>query len=248
MRQDDVLFGVLFALLLWLLVFRVRQARFRVIFGMLLGLLLWVLLCAGCIGGPLTERKGGVFAEHTSPRGHYKVSLTGRPGAKWIGGVHVIRAAVSKGNVMLVSPREIYYSGPMDDSFNNEYCGADWAFENVLRFQGCHPRPNASHRTSELIIKNARRQAITFLRVSTIADMVLVIYLEGERSIRLPITGRTDGNWLHVNGLWADGQELPTGSANFHDLTSQGSEFEIVIDTERVAVGRRDQPSNGTLR
>jgi hypothetical protein len=206
---------------------------------------LTLLLLGGCLGGPLAEQKGGVFAEHTSPKGLYKVSLSGRPEPVPRGmlgwGVHIIRAAVSKGTVALVPPREIHYADSMDDSFNQDYCGADWVFENVLRLRSCHPVAGAPHRTSDtLTIRNAAFQAITFLEVSTATDVVLLLDVEAERGIRVPITGRTDVNWFRVSGLWADGQELPTASANFYELPSTGTEFDIIVAPKRVEVVRRE--------
>lgn len=147
----------------------VNVRRFQMVRHLLFGVPM-ALLCAGCLGDPLAERPGGVFAEHTSPNGVYRVTLSGRP--QWVPGgmqgrgVHIIRAAATKHGAVLTPPREIHYADSMDDSFNDDYCGTDWAFENVLRFQACHPVPGAPHRTSDvLIIANGTPRQITFLRL-----------------------------------------------------------------------------------
>jgi hypothetical protein len=164
-------------------------------------------------------------------------------------GVHIIRAAVSKGTVALVPPREVHYADSMDDSFDQDYCGEGWVYENVLRLESCHPVAGASHRTSDtLTIRNAASQPLTFLMVSTNTDMVLFFEVEAELDIRVPITGRTDQQWFHVSGLWADGQEVPTALPNFRDLPSGGTEFEIAVESERVKVQRHGEPSNRPLQ
>ena len=172
-----------------------------------------LFVAAGC----LAEQRGGIFAEYTSPAGAYHVRLSGRPqpvpGGMVGGGVHVIRAEVRGGGRVVVPWREIHYADSMDDSFSEDYCKAEWAFENVLRFQSCYPLADAPHRTSDtVVLRNAGSQSTNFVQISTNTDMVIFLELPAQRDIRVPITGRTDQNWFHVRGLWADGQELPTAS------------------------------------
>jgi hypothetical protein len=212
-----------------------------------------LLLLSGCYGDPLAERKAGVFAEHTSPTGLYTVSLSGRPGPVPGGvlgrGVHIIRAAVRRGSVEFVPPRQIHYADSMDDSFDEDYCGATWVLENVLRLDSCHPVAGAPHRTSDTVtIRNAGSQAITFLTVSTNTDMLLLFQVGAGQGIRVAVTGRTDQQWLHVTGLWADGQDIPTASGNFLELPSGGTAFEIAVGAERVKVLKGEGPSNGPLQ
>jgi len=164
-------------------------------------------------------------------------------------GVHIVRAEVHRGTTVAVAPREIHYADSMDDSFNEDYCGAAWELENVLRFQSCHPVTGAPHRTADIVVlRNAASQAMTFVEISTNTDMMIFLDVPTKRDIRVPITGRTDQNWFHVSGLWADGRDLPTASPNFYDLPSGGSEFAVTVESRRVEVVRRDRPSNRSLR
>ena len=206
-------------------------------------LLLFVL--TGC----LAERKGGVFAEYTSPAGTYKIRLSGRPqpvpGGMVGWGVHIIRAEVHKGSTLVIPAREIHNSDSMDNGFNEDYCSAQWTFENVLRFQSCYPLPGAPHRTADtMVLRNTAPQMIAFVEISTNTDMVLFLDVPAKSEIRVPIPGRTDANWYGVRGIWADRQELPTASADFFEPPSSGSEFTVIVESKRVEVVRRNSPRN----
>jgi hypothetical protein len=186
-----------------------------------------------------------VFLELASPGHKYKIALSGDPGRVWKPYIaHVIRASVQRKGVRVIESQRIHFADWMDDSWDEDYVGHDWVFENVLRFQARYPTPGQPHRTSDVLtVKNAGGQAVSFLRVSTTADLVLIFDLAPGTTTSVNTTGRTDVNWFHVDGRWLDGTEIPSAAPNFHDLARAGSDVVIVIERAAVAVTRRERAS-----
>lgn len=177
-----------------------------------------VLVCAcSCAVAVFACRPtGGVVATYSSPRGTYTVQLTGnstRPKALFV--EHLVYANASKGSTAVVRNWEIHFADMLDRAFADEYAGADWIHENVLRFRssGTDREPASD----AIVVANRGQQALAFVTVKS-EDLFLVFDLAAGASMQLSAPAQatvTDLSWIKVEGQWANGARLSSAGVNF---------------------------------
>lgn len=193
------------------------------------------------------ERRGPNFVESMSPRGTYKVVVsgiseapTGRPFVE-----HKARLSVSKGSHTFLSDREIHFADWFDSGFNDDFSGHEWMQENVFRFVSSGAR--WPHFLDRLVIRNHADKGVRFLRLES-RDMLLFFDLGRGAEIAVQLTGQlrvervrdtnqTSYSWVAADGVWEDGEAIEFLGTNFWELPMDtAQEYTITVTNAGLAI------------
>lgn len=156
---------------------------------------------------------------------------------------HTLRANVRKGSVPVVSNYDVHFADWFDTAFDDEYAGAVWVAENVLRLTSAASRDRQpTARDDMVVVENSSGRPVRFLSVKA-GDLFLAFDVPAGATLQLPATPQApaDTSWIQVAGVWADGTPLPGAGFNLERPARPDAPLRYVVDVRPGGVQVREK-------
>jgi hypothetical protein len=183
----------------------VRKAIFKwILFGSTLcGMLLFSL------GTYKFIEKHNAFLNTSSPRGTYRVYLTGQKQRPLFFTVEV-RFNVLKNGTSFLSNKYLHSGDSGDLSFEMGYPSLRWINEGTIQFY--REEYFNDGKPDTLIVVNNSRQRIKYAKVESVDKFLLFDMEPGSSTRMLNSRPRGDSKWLSVEGGFSDGSSIAKNS------------------------------------
>jgi len=142
-----------------------------------------------------------------------------------------VRAEIYKQGVLHVPVRAFYISGFLEPSFQDRFGPPEWLFQNVLRWPGSRPVPDAP--PDSVIVRNTSARSYRSVRIETGQDMCLIIDLEARREQVLPMRVQSTSRrsaWFDLVIEAGTVGEFVRGNDTFELRRGAGAAYTFVVN------------------
>jgi hypothetical protein len=153
---------------------------------------------------------------------------------------HLLYADAFKGSAEVVRKWEIHFADWLDTAFDEEYSGADWPQDNVLRLKASGVDRAAA--PDLIVLANHGSEPVAFLTVKS-RDLFIMLDIAPGVTTELAApaqSGLTDLSWVKVEGRWVSGARLPSTGVNFTLPKHSTGQFKYVVELSDAGVKMRE--------